>query len=128
MIRFGIAIVLLALLNGVASHEASAQSLLSQREVASVRVAKLQQQLTTRLRATSLEQQSYIRFVVGQVNQGKLPIELVVAAERYAIRRDSRFPLPTFEQIMRGLAMKQGVTLPPIRSFGNVGPEGVRGR
>jgi hypothetical protein len=44
-------------------------------------------------------------------------MKLVVAIERYAIRRNPQFPFPFFERAMRIEAAKRGVTLPESRQF-----------
>ncbi|TWU41550.1 hypothetical protein Q31b_29990 [Novipirellula aureliae] len=81
------------------------------------RYASLEDQLINRLHAVTEQQQAYIRFVVRQVKEGKLEIKLVVAMERYAIRRRPDFPLPFFERAMRLQAARVGVSLPAIQSF-----------
>jgi hypothetical protein len=77
----------------------------------------LQEQLINRLRATRDDQQAYIIFVVEQVQKGKLEAKLVVAIERYAMRRNRRYPFPFFERALRYEAAKRGVALPPIEHF-----------
>lgn len=79
--------------------------------------ATLEEQLINRLRATSLEQRSYLRFVVRQVQEGRLEAKLVVAIERYALRRKPSFPFPFFERALRFEAGRLGVTLPSVRQF-----------
>jgi hypothetical protein len=81
------------------------------------RTTSLQDQLNARLKATTDERKNFIRFVVEQVNLKKLDIKLVVAVERYAIRRNPQFPFPFFERAMRIEAAKRGVTLPESRQF-----------
>ena len=55
------------------------------------RLASLQDQLTNRLRATRTDQKAYVAYVVKLVRQGKIQRSLVVAIERYAIRRNESF-------------------------------------
>jgi len=81
------------------------------------RYASLEDQLINRLRAVTEQQQAYIRYVVRQVKEGKLEMKLVVAMERYSIRRRPDFPLPFFERAMRLQAARAGVNLPAIQSF-----------
>jgi hypothetical protein len=79
--------------------------------------ATLEEQLINRLRATSLEQRSFLRFVVRQVREGRLQARLVVGIERYALRRKPSFPFPFFERALRFEAAKVGVALPSVRQF-----------
>ena len=81
------------------------------------RYANLTEQLTNRLRAFDQEKRSYIAFVVAKVREGKLEARLVLAAQRYAIRRNSEFPFPFFERALRVEAGKRGVALPTVRQF-----------
>ena len=82
-----------------------------------VRTATLEQQLINRLRAISLEQRDYIRFIIRQVELKKLDVKLVVAIERYALRKNREFPFPFFERAIRFEASKRGVALPTVRQF-----------
>jgi hypothetical protein len=81
------------------------------------RFATLEEQLTNRLRATREDQQAYIHFVVDQVRDGKLETKLVVAIERYALRRNGGYPFPFFERALKHEAAKRGVALPPVEHF-----------
>jgi hypothetical protein len=81
------------------------------------RFATLEEQLINRLRATRGDQQAYIKFVVDQVRKGKLEAGLVVAVERYALRRNPHYPFPFFERAIKFEASKRGVVLPPVRHF-----------
>lgn len=81
------------------------------------RTTSLFDQLVSRLRATTDERRSFIRFVVRQVAEERLEVQLVVAIERYAIRRNPQFPFPFFERAIRVEALKRGVTLPASRRF-----------
>ena len=99
---------------------ASAQAQITQPRTLSAstdRFANLEEQLTNRLRAVSEEQQAYVRFVVKKVREGKLETRLVVAVERYAIRRNQHFPFPFFERAMRFEASKRRVALPSVQQF-----------
>ncbi len=78
-------------------------------------VATLDEQLINRLRATTDVQEVYLRYIVKLVDQEKLEPRLVLAIERYARRRNPRYPFPYFERALRYEADKRGVTLPPIR-------------
>lgn len=77
-------------------------------------VAKLEDQLIVRLRATSEDRQAYIRLVVQRIEQGQFELPRVRAIERYAIKRNPRFPFPYFERAMRVEAERLGVFLPPV--------------
>lgn len=77
-------------------------------------VATLQAQLTNRLRATTIQQQGFIHRVTEYVNVDRLPIGLVLAVQRYAIRKNPVYPFPYFERAMRFEAKKRGVYLPPV--------------
>ncbi len=78
---------------------------------------KLEDQLRSRLRATTRSQIGYIQYVVKQVKDGRLDMRLVIAVERYAIRRRSDFPFPFFEQAMGYEAAKRNVILPKVKTF-----------
>lgn len=78
-------------------------------------VATLADQLINRLRATTGEQQQFVRDVVGRTERGQLDPALVLAVQRYAIRRRSDFPFPFFERALRFEAAKRGVNIPAVR-------------
>ncbi len=77
--------------------------------------ATLEDQLINRLRATTEDRQVYIRLVVAQVNAGVFDRGRVLALERYAIKKNSAFPFPYFERVMRAEAERVGVYLPPVQ-------------
>ena len=81
------------------------------------RFANLTEQLTNRLHATAQDQRNYIRFVVQQVQTGRLDAKLVVAVERYAMRRNRQLPFPYFERAIRFEANKRGIVLPTDKQF-----------
>ncbi len=81
------------------------------------RLATLEEQLTNRLRATRQDQIDYVKFVVEKVRVGKLDTKLVVAIERYALRRNPHYPFPYFERALRFEAGKRGVPLPTVKQF-----------
>lgn len=80
-------------------------------------VATLDEQLINRLRATTDAQADYIRLVVKLVDEKKLESRLVIAVERYAIRRNPRYPFPYFERALRYESAKRGVDLVPLRHY-----------
>ena len=80
-------------------------------------IARLEEQLVNRLRATTVGQQAYIQQVVKLVDQNRLNLQLIVAIERYALRRNPQFALPFFERALRFEAGKRGVVVPSIRFF-----------
>ena len=77
--------------------------------------ATLEDQLINRLRATTADRQAYIRLVVAQVDAGVFDRGRVLALERYAIKKNSTFPFPFFERVMRAEAERVGVFLPPVQ-------------
>ncbi|MEM9367752.1 MAG: hypothetical protein AAGD07_17310 [Planctomycetota bacterium] len=79
--------------------------------------ARLEEQLINRLRATREEQKAYIRYVVNLVENDRLETRLVVAVERYALRRKPLYAFPFFERALRFEAAKIGVALPTVRHF-----------
>lgn len=80
-------------------------------------VARLEEQLINRLHATTEAQRVYLRRVVRLVEENRLPMELVVAIERYSLRRNPQFAFPFFERALRFESAKRGVTLPSVRHF-----------
>ena len=83
------------------------------------RVATLQKQLTNRLRATRNDQRAYINHIAKLVQQGRVDRSLVVALERYALRRSPGYPFPLFERAMKYECGRRGVSLPPVKQFAN---------
>lgn len=81
------------------------------------RLATLEERLITRLHATTDQQQAFLKFVVGKVRKDQLEKRLVLAIERYAVKRNSQLPFNYFERALRFEAAKRGVTLPSVRQF-----------
>ena len=81
------------------------------------RVATLEEILVNKLRATRNDQKAYIKFLVRQVDNGKLEAKLVLAIGKKAIRRNRYYPFPYFERAMRFEANKREVFLPPVQQF-----------
>ncbi|MCC9645091.1 hypothetical protein LOC71_22665 [Rhodopirellula sp. JC740] len=79
--------------------------------------ARLYERLVNRLHATTQPQQDYLQNIVQKVNDRKLDLRLVVAVERYAIRRNQHYPFPFFERALKYEAGKRGITLPSIKLF-----------
>ena len=93
------------------------------------RYDNLQDQLVNRLRATRDDQQAYIDYLIKLLRKGRLETKLVVAIERYAMRRNRDYPFPFFERALRYEASKRGVALPPVENFAstrNVSPGATR--
>ncbi|TWU35180.1 hypothetical protein [Novipirellula artificiosorum] len=112
---FQIAVLAAVLSSGsIATAQITTPQMLSIRQD---RYATLEDQLINRLHATTEQQRAYLRYVVKQVEAGKLELRLVVAVERYALRRNPRFPLPFFERAMKVQAAKEGVPLPALQTF-----------
>tara|TARA_R110002072_G_scaffold303133_2_gene495163 strand:+ start:7397 stop:7720 length:324 start_codon:yes stop_codon:yes gene_type:complete len=79
--------------------------------------AKLYERLVNRLHATTQPQQDYLLEITKRVNERKLDLRLVVAIERYSIRRNSHYPFPFFERALKYEAAKRGITLPSIKLY-----------
>lgn len=77
----------------------------------------LEDQLINRLRATTGEQQAFIRFIATKVREGRLEPRLVLAVERYAIKRNRQLPFNFFERAIRFEASRRGVGLPAVQTF-----------
>ena len=84
--------------------------------------ANLEEQLVNRLRATRDDQRAYIKYVVALTKNRKLETRLVVAVERYAMRRNSHYPFPFFERALMYEAKKRGMTLPTVQHFASTRP------
>lgn len=82
--------------------------------------ATLEELLVNRLHATADDQQQYLHYVVGQVNQGHLEARLVIAVLQYAVRRNPQLPFLFFERAMKVESTKRGVSLPTVRQFATV--------
>lgn len=81
------------------------------------RLASLEERLINRLRATTGQQQAFIRFAVLQVNNDRLETRLLLAIERFAINRNRHLPFNYFERALRFEASRRGVALPPVQQF-----------
>lgn len=115
------AVIAAALLAG---HCPSAEAQITVRQpLSSVpdRVATLEEQLINRLRATTEQQQAFIRFVVDQVRKEKLERRLVLAVQRWALKRNRILPFNFFERALRFEAARRGVMLPAVRQFVTTG-------
>lgn len=95
----------------------SAQAQIVSSRTITTPVATLSDQLVNRLRATTDERQSFVREVVRRTEIGELDRGLVLAVQRYAIRRNPEFPFPFFEKAIRFEAAKRGVSLPVVQTF-----------
>lgn len=81
------------------------------------RTVTLEDQLINRLRATTGEQQAFIRFVTARVREEQLDRGLVLAIERYALNRNRTLPFNYFERAIRFEASRRGLDLPPVQQF-----------
>ncbi|MEM9644481.1 MAG: hypothetical protein AAF989_05770 [Planctomycetota bacterium] len=81
--------------------------------------ATLEEQLTNRLRAVTDDQRAFVKHIVRLVEQKRLDIKLVVAVERYALKRNRTLPFPYFERVIRFQAERRGITVPTVRQFAN---------
>lgn len=77
-------------------------------------VASLSDQLINRLRATTEDRQAYLRLVAAKVEADQFERGRVLAFERYAMRKNPRFPFPHFERAMRAESQRLGIALPPV--------------
>ena len=81
------------------------------------RTVTLEDQLINRLRATTWEQQAFSRFVTARVREEQLDRGLVLAIERYALKRNRVLPFNYFERAIRFEASRRGIDLPPVQQF-----------
>lgn len=103
---------------GLTSASASAQILGGTQLVDRVDpIARLEEQLINRLRAVQPEQQAYVRYIVELVENRKLETRLVIALERYALRRNPHYPFPFFERALNFEARKRGLALRDLEHF-----------
>lgn len=79
--------------------------------------ATLQEQLINRMRAVREDQKAFIRFIDRLVKDGRLDPRLVVAIERYALKRNRALPFPYFERAIRFEARRRGIAVPSVRQF-----------
>jgi hypothetical protein len=113
-----IVLLVTLLMQAVTSQVANAQITEPRKlSASSDRYANLEEQLVNRLRAFDQEKRAYIKMVVNKVSDGKLDVKLVLAIQRYAIRRNAEFPFPFFERALRYEAGKRGISLPTVRQF-----------
>ena len=77
----------------------------------------LNDRLINRLRATTPERQAFVRRVTQLTQQRRLDIGLVLAFEKYAIRRNPNLPFPYFAAALRFEARRRGIVLPPVQFF-----------
>ena len=125
LIPFVIAVIVSAALATSADAQVTVQRKLT---ATPDRTATLEEQLVNRLRATSDQQRAYIKFLVKQVNEEKLPASLVLAIQKKALQRNRYFPFPFFERAMQFEAAKRGVALPLVQHYATtrVLPNAVR--
>jgi hypothetical protein len=76
--------------------------------------ASLQDTLEKGLRARRPEEFHYIGLVVARVNEGKLPLELVIGTFQWAREKakHKNYPFPYFVRALRERAAKQGLDAP----------------
>lgn len=84
--------------------------------------ATLEEQLLNRLKATRDDQRAYLKHVVALTKAGKLDRKLVIAVERYALRRNAKYPFPFFERALKYEAAKRRVQLPTVKNFASTRP------
>ena len=116
--RFAALVVLILVSQGaLLSGSVQAQIPAPPTSVPLTRNATLSDFLVNRLRATTADQQDYVRQVVKLVEDGKLEKRLVLALERYASARNPYFPLPVYERALRFQGARLGVTVPTIQEI-----------
>lgn len=79
------------------------------------RISKLEEQLINGLKATRVDQQTFIKNVSTQVNQRRLDRRLVNAIYVWARKRQPLYPFPYFERGLRIEAKKRNVILPQVK-------------
>ncbi len=79
------------------------------------KTASLEEYLVNRLRATTPDQQSYVREIVRLQEQGRLEKRLLIALERYSRRKSPFLPLVVFERALKIEAGKRRVAVPTLR-------------
>jgi hypothetical protein len=76
------------------------------------RRVELRQTLFNGLRLRRTEEFEFVERVVVLVEVGQFSEDAVLAVFRRALEYNPRFPFPYFQQIMRLLAARKGLTLP----------------
>lgn len=101
-------------ISGLAAAPAAAQIGAAPRSPGGTRVPTLQETMANNLRATTSEQQEFLRRVDQATDEQRLSPQLVLAVMRYSQRRNSAYPFPYFERAIRFEAAKRNVYLPPV--------------
>ncbi len=83
----------------------------SQRQFGS-RTVDLEDQLRNGLRVARPEQVAFVKVVVLQTENERLPQAMVNLVYRWAIEKNEKIPFPYFQFAMRELARRRGVMLP----------------
>ena len=117
-LRFAVLVLALTTTSVVVGQITSPRVLSSSRSTS----ATLEEQLLNRLKATRDDQRAYVKYVVALTKAGKLDRRLVVAVERYALRRNAQYPFPFFERALKYEAAKRRVVLPTVRNFASTRP------
>jgi hypothetical protein len=71
----------------------------------------LKQQLNTGLLARTPQERAFNENVSKLVDEGKLPLSLVQSTFLWARNKQTRYPMPYFEQALRVRAKKAGIKL-----------------
>jgi hypothetical protein len=74
-------------------------------------MVQLEDQLVNGLRLTNREQRLFIRRVIHEVEQGRLPRSLVNVVFVWAKEKNAKYPFPYFQIAVRILAARRGVDL-----------------
>ena len=118
ILKFAVLVLALTATSVVVGQITSPRVLSSSRSTS----ATLEEQLMNRLKATRDDQRAYVRHVVALTKAGKLDRKLVVAVERYALRRNPQYPFPFFERALKYEAAKRRVHLPTVKNFASTRP------
>ena len=118
ILKFAVLVLALTATSVVVGQITSPRVLSSSRSTS----ATLEEQLMNRLKATRDDQRAYVRHVVALTKAGKLDRKLVIAVERYALRRNAKYPFPFFERALKYEAAKRRVQLPTVKNFASTRP------
>ena len=90
---------------------ASVRGLSAQDNPPGVRVANLQEQLESGLKARLPREFAFIAVVVARVEERALNVGEVTSVFQWARRKNKKIPFPYFERAMRIIAARKGVVL-----------------
>src|SRR5688500_5161301 len=85
--------------------------LISRQAVQAQQVPGLSETLRSVLKCRRAEEFAFVEVVVAKVNQGLLPVEMVLSMMKWARERREDIPFPYFQEGIRKRAAALGVTL-----------------